>query len=77
MPESAKLAGRGPAAEQVTPGLWFPLGSCDATASGSEDAQVQFTRGQLTLNFCQHHTCLYELVLAADGWQITHDNRGR
>lgn len=75
--ETARLAGQGPTGEQVMASLWFPAVPCDATASGAEDAQVRLTRGLDELAFCAHHASIYELALAAKGWQITHDNRAR
>ena len=77
LPGSAKLAGKGPAAEQVPAGLWVLLAPCDATASGAEDAQVQLAKGRLELSLCSHHYQELELILAAAGWRITRDNRGR
>jgi len=68
----ARLAGPGPAAESVSSG---PLAPCDATATGSEDAQVRLTRGRAELFLCGHHFHVYELVLLAEGWRITQDNR--
>ena len=73
---TAKLAGKGPAPEQVPARLWIPLGPCDATASGSEDAQVRLEKGRSVLSLCAHHASLYELVLIAAGWRVTQDNRG-
>lgn len=77
LPGTAKLAGKGPAAEQVPPGLWIPLAQCDATASGAEDAQVQLAKGRSELALCAHHYQELEFVLATAGWRITRDNRGR
>lgn len=76
VPGTAKLAGKGPAAEQIPPRLRVPLAPCDATASGSEDAQVALAKGRLELALCSHHYEQLELVLAAAGWRVTHDNRG-
>lgn len=76
LPGAAKLAGKGPAAEQLPPGIWVPLGSCDATASGAEEAQVSLSRGLATLALCAHHFCGLELALASTGWRIVRDNRG-
>jgi hypothetical protein len=76
-PETARLAGKGPAAEQIPHGLRVPLTPCDATASGSEDAQVQLAKGSQELALCSHHADAYGLALTAAGWRVTHDNRGR
>jgi hypothetical protein len=76
-PETARLAGKGPAAEQIPPGSRVPLAPCDAAASGSEDAQVRLARGSLELDLCGHHADAYGLALTAAGWRVTHDNRGR
>ncbi len=74
---TARLADRGPpAAEKILAQLWLSLPPCDATASGSEAAQVQLVRGPAGLALCSHHYALYEIALAASGWKITHDNRG-
>ncbi len=76
VPGTARLAPDGePAAEQAPSRLWVPLGSCDATASGSEDAQVRLARNLGELAFCHHHYSALEFVLAAAGWQVTHDFR--
>lgn len=76
LPALAKLAGRGPEPEQLPPRLRIPLAPCDATASGSEDAQVRLAKGRLELALCAHHYEQLELVLAAAGWRVTQDNRG-
>jgi hypothetical protein len=76
-PETARLAGNGPAAEQITHEPRVPLAPCDATASGSEDAQVQLAKGSQELALCSHHADLLGLALIAAGWRITCDNRGR
>lgn len=74
---TARLADRGPPAEEKFPArVRFSLPQCDATASGSEDAQVQLTRGPAELALCAHHFALYEIALHASGWKISHDNRG-
>lgn len=65
-----------PAAEMIPPGARTWLASCDATASGSEDAQVRLARGVLELSFCGHHADRYELALLAAGWRVIADNRG-
>jgi hypothetical protein len=62
----------GPAAESIPPG---PLPKCDATASGSEDGQVQLARGLLMLTLCAHHAAEYGLALVAAGWHVTRDDR--
>lgn len=72
-----QLAGKGPAAEQVPPGLWISLGPCDATSSGAEDAQVLLVKDRLGIALCGHHADQYGLALIAAGWRITRDNRGR
>ncbi len=73
---TARLADRGPpAAETILPVLQNPLGSCDATASGAEDAQVGLTRGLAELSLCGHHFTLYESKLHAAGWQVIYDHR--
>jgi hypothetical protein len=74
----AKLTGKGPAPEQIPPGgLWIPLGPCDATASGAEDAQVCLSRGRAEeLALCAHHFCELEFILAIAGWRVTRDYRG-
>ena len=69
-----------PPAEPALPGITVPLGSCDATASGAEEAQVRLMRkrpgGLAELTLCAHHTERYWLVLIANGWVITRDQRG-
>lgn len=77
VPAEARLAGNGPEAEQIPAAPGIPLAPCDATASGSEDAQVRFVRELSELALCAHHADLYALALIAAGWQITHDNRER
>jgi hypothetical protein len=72
----ARLAAGMPAAEKTPSRLWVPLAPCDATASGSEDAQVRLVRGLSELALCAHHYGELELILAAAGWRVTHDNRG-
>ena len=76
----ARLAGEPPAAESITPGPAFPLGPCDVTASGAEDAQVRLIRDVSGLPFrelcfCGHHADRYGLALIANGWILTHDYR--
>ena len=65
-----------PPAGKTPAWFWFPLGPCDATASGSEDAQVQLRRELDEICLCGHHHRALETVLEASGWVITHDNRG-
>jgi hypothetical protein len=77
VPGTARLADRGPpTAETIAPVLRIPLGSCDAVASGAEDAQVWLIRGRAELGLCGHHFRELELALAASGWKVTLDNRG-
>lgn len=77
MPETARLAGNGPEAEQLpAAGLRILLAPCDATASGAEDAQVRLVRELSELAFCGHHYGELALALLAAGWRVTHDNRG-
>lgn len=76
----ARLAGEPPAAESITPGPAFPLGPCDVTASGAEDAQVRLIRDVSGLPFrelcfCGHHANELALGLIANGWILTHDYR--
>jgi hypothetical protein len=52
-----------------------PLPPCDATASGSEDGQVQLARGLRVLTLCAHHAAGHELALVAAGWHVTRDDR--
>jgi hypothetical protein len=73
---AARLSGSQPAAEALPPAPRPRMVPCDATASGSEDAQVGLRRGPLTLSLCSHHANKYELVLLAAGWRIVIDNRG-
>lgn len=73
---AARLAAPQPAAEAIPPGRDSLLTPCDATASGSEAAQVRLARGAFLLDFCGHHFSLYEFELAAGGWRVTADNRG-
>jgi hypothetical protein len=63
------------AAEDIPAGTHIPLGPCDATASGSEDAQVRLARRGSVLCLCGHHAAMYELTLAVSGWEVTWDNR--
>jgi hypothetical protein len=74
---TARLAGQGPAAEQLPRGPRLPLAPCDATASGAEDAQVRLAKGSRELLLCGHHYAGLASALAGSGWQVTHDNRGR
>ncbi len=77
-PGVARLAPDGePAAERIPAGRLSTLGSCDATASGAEDAQVRLIRELAELHLCSHHGSLYEADLLANGWRIVQDNRGR
>jgi len=69
------LAVSQPAAEALPPGPYVLLPSCDATASGSEGAQVRLVRGRAVLFFCGHHASRHELALIAAGWRVTDDNR--
>lgn len=62
----------GPAAEAIPP---VPLPPCDATASGSENGQVQLTRDIRVLTLCAHHAAEYGLALVAAGWHVTRDDR--
>jgi hypothetical protein len=62
----------GPAAEVIRPA---PLPPCDATASGAEDGQVQFSRGLLVLSLCAHHAAKHGLALTAAGWHVIRDDR--
>jgi len=72
-----RLAVPGPAEEEIPPGSHGSrLASCDATASGAEDAQVRLARGRAVLDLCTHHLDVYGLELLANGWRVTHDNRG-
>lgn len=73
---TAKLAGKGPGPEQIPARPRTPLAPCDATASGSEDAQVRLAKGRLELALCAHHYEQLEYVLAAAGWRVTQDCRG-
>ena len=73
----AMTSGTRPAAEDIPAGLPLPLGPCDATASGSEDAQVRLARGRRVLALCAHHRCSTSCALAVAGWQVTWDNRER
>jgi hypothetical protein len=73
---AARLASPQPAAEAIPPGQGFLLTPCDATASGSEDAQVRLARGAGVLSLCAHHFTVHELALFAAGWRIVADNRG-
>jgi len=66
-----------PAEEKIAPGMRVPPGPCDATASGSEDAQVWLAKGRFVLALCAHHASLYGRALIAAGWQVTRDYRGR
>jgi hypothetical protein len=52
-----------------------PLPSCDATASGAEDGQVQFARGHEEMTLCGHHFRVHELELAVAGWRVIRDDR--
>jgi hypothetical protein len=53
-----------------------PLGQCDATASGSEDARVRLSSpAGRTICLCAHHFLAHELSLAAAGWQVIWDDR--
>ena len=73
---AARLAAPQPAAEAIPPGGAPLTAPCDATASGSEDAQVMLARGALErLFFCGHHFREFALILYSDGWRVTHDNR--
>ena len=74
---TARLAGEPPAAESIKAGVIVPLGPCDATASGAEDAQVRLVRERAESCRCGHHYQGMEYMLAAAGWRVTHDNRGR
>lgn len=69
------VPGRPVAEELPVGGPW--LAPCDATASGSEDAQVRLARGRDELFMCAHHFEEHELALLTAGWQVTQDNRGR
>ncbi len=73
-----RLAAPGPAAEKIPApgGSGARLAPCDATASAAEDAQVRLARGRDVLDLCAHHFDEYGLELLANGWHITHDNRG-
>jgi hypothetical protein len=73
---AARLAAPPPAAEAIPPGQGFLFTPCDATASGSEDAQVRLARGAGVLSLCAHHYSKHELALLAAGWRIVSDNRG-
>ena len=73
---AARLAAPPPAAEAIPPGQGFLLTPCDATASGSEDAQVRLARGAGVLDLCGHHADKHGLALIAAGWRIIADNRG-
>ena len=72
---SARLAAPRPAAGAIPPGQGFLLTPCDATASGSEDAQVRLARGAAVLDLCSHHYSKLELALLAAGWRVIIDNR--
>jgi hypothetical protein len=61
-----------PPAEYIPAG---PLGSCDAAASGSEDALVRLVKGGLMLCLCGHHADQHELAMTAAGWVVIWDNR--
>jgi hypothetical protein len=67
--------GERPATENIPAGTHIPLGSCDATASGSEDAQVRVARVGSVLALCSHHYREMEAALAVSGWRVTWDNR--
>jgi hypothetical protein len=73
---AARLAAPQPAAEAIPPGGGSLAAPCDATASGSEDAQVRLARGAFVLDFCGHHADEFGLVLLAAGWRVIADNRG-
>jgi len=73
---AARLAAPQPAAEAIPPGQGFLFTPCDATASGSEDAQVRLARGAGVLSLCSHHYYEHELALFTAGWRIVADNRG-
>ena len=76
MAPAARLAAPPPAAGAIPPGHGSLTAPCDATASGSEDAQVRLARGTRELSLCSHHFSLHEFELAVQGWRVTHDNRG-
>ena len=77
-PGVARLAPDGePAAERIPAGRLSTLGSCDATASGAEDAQVRLIRELAELHLCSHHFGELALALIAGGWVIAQDNRGK
>jgi hypothetical protein len=78
MGAGAVTYGERPAAENIPAGTHIPLGACDATASGSEDAQVRLARrgAASVLSLCAHHYSELEFALAVAGWQVTWDNRG-
>ena len=73
---AARLSGPQPAAEAILPGQGSLFTPCDATASGSEDAQVRLARGAAVLDFCGHHADEFGLFLLAAGWRVIADNRG-
>ena len=66
-------AGPPPPAEVIPAG---PLGQCDATASGSEDALIRLSgpAGRL-LELCGSHFRRHELALTAAGWVVIWDTR--
>jgi hypothetical protein len=72
---SARLAAPRPAAGVIPPGRGVLFTPCDATASGSEDAQVRMARGAAVLDLCGHHAGEYGLALLAAGWRVIIDNR--
>jgi hypothetical protein len=52
-----------------------PLGQCDATASGAENALVRLVKDDQALCLCGSHYHRKALALTAAGWAITQDDR--
>lgn len=47
-----------------------PYDTCDATASGTEQASFRVVKEGKTLDFCPHHWRRHEEVLTAAGWVV-------